>query len=396
MSLVARAPLRPLAPGLRRALRLLGLALLLVTPLFLGYQLWRLMFASTRSGAMDLLHRSWECISWFETGTHGPIYPPATLLVFHPLVGWLPFALARILWAGLQLACLLGLVRHALALTRVRALTARLAVALLVLGHYATGAGLGNGQLTIVALWALCEAWSRSSPARLSGERPSWRGDLALALLLVIALLKPSFSGPLVVALPLLGAWRAGFLGAGLYGLLTAVGVALRAPVVPFGVRSIGNHATMKAAEYSGAPFPRLLVLALVLLLLTWLWVFLHRRAERWRLFALVAVVTHGLIGRYWFDDLLLLVPLLVLLRDLRALRWTRPSSLALALLTGALCALSIAPGGEYLVPPRWGFVFLLSQRLVWLLTLGYLFLRTRGPSARKSAAGLRRAVGGL
>ncbi len=371
-----RAPLRPLP----RSVRLLsGLAIAagcVAAGIWLAYQLWRLIeLPVAHFGAVDLHHRRSELSAWFLPGGFGdgPIYPPATLFLLRPLVLSPPFAVARWLWALLNLGCLLGLTREAIRLSRAPTRGARALAVLTVLSAYATGASLGNGQLNLIVLCALCAAWRLADV-----EERGLARDFAVGALLVIALLKPSLSGPLVCALPLLGAWRAGFLGAGLYGLCTAGAYLLRDPGRTYDAGTITAHVAFRATEYTGHGVSLYFVLALSLLALSWLWVWMHRDGDRWRLFALVAMLTHGMMGRYWFDDVLMLFATLLLLRELYTRPFQHRGTRLAALLACALFGLALAPGGRYLLPASWGFHHLLVQQLVWMAAALFLLVRTR------------------
>ncbi|NLX35075.1 MAG: hypothetical protein GXY68_00115, partial [Chloroflexi bacterium] len=73
-----------------------------------------------------------------------------------------------------------------------------------------------------------------------------------------------------------------------------------------------------------------------------------------------------------WYDDLLLLLPLLALWRLAR-----QASSVRWRVAAGALCALTLAstlaPGGLYLLTGGWRSAYLAAQVAIWLADLALL-----------------------
>ena len=95
-----------------------GLVLLsLLSVLKLGSEFYRLIWDQGKWGAVDLLRRQGEVIRWFSGDTvYGhmlfAVYPPASLAMLWPLVGWESQELVRWLWAVLSAVCLVWLVRQ--------------------------------------------------------------------------------------------------------------------------------------------------------------------------------------------------------------------------------------------------------------------------------------------
>jgi hypothetical protein len=75
-----------------------------------------------------------------------------------------------------------------------------------------------------------------------------------------------------------------------------------------------------------------------------------------------------------WYDDLLILIPLIALFRMAK-----EPSANHLAMQAGALLGAGVlamlAPGGLYLFPAPWNTVYTTAQVVVWSAMLA-LFLR--------------------
>lgn len=125
--------------------------------IWLGYESWRLLFQTDRTGAIDLrilgnLVEDWFAGSPLYDERKSALYPPASYALLWPFVGWLSFASARWLWAAITVAALAWfarlLVRESGASTR----TERVFVVLMLLSIYPTGATIGNGQLIVLLL----------------------------------------------------------------------------------------------------------------------------------------------------------------------------------------------------------------------------------------------------
>src|SRR5262249_10189745 len=159
-------------------------------------------------GAVDLKMRHQEVQLWFsgnavysgQAQAMHAVYPPASYAMLWPLLGWLAFTPARGLWAAMMGAAVgllaLRFVKESGAQTRLE----RVFVALMLLSMYATGFTVGHGQLTIYVLGALVAGL----PFVYRDQR-AWLDDLVLAMLILLALVKPTLSIPflwLVLFLP--------------------------------------------------------------------------------------------------------------------------------------------------------------------------------------------------
>jgi hypothetical protein len=159
-------------------------------------------------GAVDLKLRYQEVQLWFsgspvysdQAQAMHAVYPPASYAMLWPLLGWLAFTPARILWAATMGAAVgwlaLLFVKESGAQTRLE----RVFVVLMLLSMYPTGLTIGHGQLTIYVLGALVAGLTL-----LSREQRAWQDDLVMAMLILMALVKPTLSIPflwLVLFLP--------------------------------------------------------------------------------------------------------------------------------------------------------------------------------------------------
>ena len=90
-----------------------------------------------------------------------------------------------------------------------------------------------------------------------------------------------------------------------------------------------------------------------------------------------------ALVARFWtyhmwYDDILILLPMVALFRI--ATRCSSPT--ATELLAGSLFAITlltmIAPGGLYLLPTPWNTLYVALQTIVWVAVLIFLFYHAR------------------
>ncbi len=115
------------------------------------------------------------------------------------------------------------------------------------------------------------------------------------------------------------------------------------------------------------------------LLLLLGLWVYFHRRIDLWVLVGVSALIARFWTYHRWYDDLLLLFPVLCLLSPGETRRGSKADGgsgrrplLALNM------PLLVAPGGLYLLPSPWNAYFVWLQTGAWLACLLFLLIRAR------------------
>jgi len=128
---------------------------------WLVYEFWRLLWQPTPiwptspAGAVDIGARYTQVHQWFTGGTVPDVYPPASYVILWPFLGWLPYTPAKWLWAFTSLVMLAFLIYLVIKESGAVTPLERFFVALIPLSMYATGATIGNGQLTIHILSAL-------------------------------------------------------------------------------------------------------------------------------------------------------------------------------------------------------------------------------------------------
>jgi hypothetical protein len=349
----------------------------------LGMDVPRLLWAPSRPNAVDLALRHREVHAWFAgqpayRELKRAIYPPATYVMLWPFVGWLDLAPARWLWAVTALSLLACLAYFAVRGSGATTPLERTLAALLAIGMNATGMAVGNGQLTLHVLVPLIAA------VFLLRREPNWWGhDLVAAFLLLFSLVKPSISVPFFA---LVLAWgRMGVL------LLTAAGYAALTLVAawfqPDGVLVLfSDWMKLGLAESAGFGYANLhgwldavglqrwdLLASFLALAGLSAWVCRHRQADAWLLIGATALVARLWMYHQLYDDVLILLPMIVLFRI--AKRAASPG--ARDLLAGVLLAVTTA---AMLIPTRfslagspWQPLFSGVHAAVWLAVLIFL-----------------------
>lgn len=379
--------------------RLLRLAVPLMTVVafvWLGYQFWRLIWGSepiwpsSPVGAVDLMMRYDEVHGWFSGnqiyGGPNAGYPPASFVLLWPLLGWLELSPARWLWAVAMVASLGWLIILLLRETGVDKPIERVFMALIPLAIYPTGATIGNGQLMVLLLPAMV--------AGLTGlqKQRSWRDDLGAAMLMLIALIKPSVSVPFFWILLFVPAtWRPAMLAAVGYVLLTFFAASFQDVGLPAllqewlagvsGLAAWGGYANLHSLLSALGLDSWSLPVSFFILVVLGGWIYYNRQKDIWLLLGVTALVTRFWVYHGWYDDLLILLPMIALFRVAK-----RSSASNERVVAGGLFAFTlivmIAPGGLFLFPPPWNTVYMIGQTIVWISGLIFLLYLVRRESS--------------
>ena len=362
----------------------------------LGTEFYRLVFDPGPLGAVDLKLR-FEDVQWWFSGAplydyvHTAVYPPASYVMLWPLLGWTTWSQARLLWALVMAISLMAFSWLLVRRTGARRPSERLFAALMLLSMNAAGVCVGNGQLSLFVVFLAAAAvllldrdryWARTGPVPAGPDRTTtWMVDSVAALAMLVSLVKPTLAAPffwLVLFVP--GRWRPGILVVVGYVLLTLLGAVFQKPgVVPL----LGNWLQQAGADCLPYGSADLHILLYVLGLGDWvfpasllvlgalgLWVWLHRRVD-----ILVLLGVTALVARFWtyhgtYDDLVVVLPMVVLFRDARA------RLLARFLLASAVIVMLLPVTLHHFAPPPWPSVFALAHGAAWLTMLGYLLVR--------------------
>jgi hypothetical protein len=303
------------------------------------------------------------------------VYPPASYALLGMVFNRLRWQIVKILWYGLSLVSVgvlsWQLVRHSLAQSRVE----RVFVGLMPFAFYATGAALGNGQLVVFVLPLVLNAvllLTRPSPTTWD----TWRGALLMLFALVQPTIAAPFFWLVMFVAPRI---KPALLVVAMYLGLTAfavpfqIGATIPAKPKPVGKTPAAAKASASAKASSPAPEPTptpapgevpppdasqtdgsvqilntwsarathgayhgslkggyasvhdLLAamglarwnwpVSLAILLGLGAWIFRNRQADLWLLLSVTAIVARIWTYHRWYDDLLLLVPLIALFR---------------------------------------------------------------------------------
>jgi hypothetical protein len=370
---------------------------------WLTYQTWRLLWQGPPLGAIDLRQRFDETRA-MRAGlpvyrvSRVATYPPATLSMLWPILGWPSFTTARWLWALLIAGCLVWMARACVRQSGATTGSERRLAMLVPLAMYATGAAVGNGQLTVFVVAGLMA----SLPAILR-DRGVLRQALA-GLGILVALLKPSLAAPffwmvlfrpngpylaVVVAAIYLGLTAVAGLfqpaGTGMFYLLhefvtLAEARAVRG-AVDYGQANV--HTWLSAINLPGWNS----VASLVILGALGGWTWRHRRAEPWLLMSAAAFAARFWTYHAWYDDLILIIPMIALCRLAKQGRTIRQKVWAGSLLA-AMWLSTLAPGGLHLFPKPWSTIYVSIQVGIWFAAALFLLRAAQGPGVAVHEAG--------
>ncbi|MFH0945546.1 MAG: glycosyltransferase family 87 protein [Planctomycetota bacterium] len=399
-----------------------GILILLgaVAATWLSYQFWRLVLSELPGlGAIDLRMRWNEVSAWFA-GTNiyaegdDAVYPPATYLMLWPLLGSPDLTAVRWCFCIFTLLVLWRLVVHVMRASGATSRMGRWLLALVMLAAYPVGATVGNGQTGLIVVLCLLAGLPLVAERNRSLGRDAW-----LTALFLVALVKPTMSAFFFwIVLFAAGNLRPSLLVCGGYALLTAV-ASLFQSVGPIDLvrawvaRGLAGsihgarrgEGSIRPAELSGdnslhitsvnlhsvlsylRHVDLILPATLLVLGLLGLWVWFHRKCPIWILIGVTALVVRFGMYHGWYDDVVLLLPLITLFRIFKGeetagprLRWVAGSLFAM------MSASLLAPGGVYTLPFPWNNVYVLLQTVIWLgvlLFLGFLACRSRAGDRR-------------
>jgi len=387
-----------------------AVAMAAIAAAWLSYELYRLIRQpasigplAVHEGGVDLKILHAMVTDWFAgspvyTGPHGGRHPhpPASMAILWPVHGWTSIAVSMVVYLSVTMAALAWIVVVAVRESGAASSPERALMALVPLATYPAGATIGNGQTTVYVLAALLAA------LLVLRDRPrGWGRDLAVAALLLVALAKPNVSAPFVlVALVMAGGLRPVVLLVGAYAALTLFTASFQPPGLREQFAYFLAHSSRISAQLGENDVHGLLAwlglqgwlagasLAALVLLALWLW--RHRRCDPWLLMGVTALGARLWTYHRWYDDLLIVIPLIALFRIAKADAGAVPPDPRAGALFAATLVLLLAPGGLYLLPPPWNRAYLLAQALVWITVMGFLALLARreraDPDRRRSA----------
>jgi hypothetical protein len=344
----------------------------------------------------DLKYRQLEVQTWFAgEPVYGAIrtavYPPASYLMLWPVMGWLSTPVMLWLWAGIYAAMLVWLARQVLHAIPPKTTLEKLWLMLLPASMYATGRSIEIGQTVLILIPLLIAGLTL-----VAKRRVTWREDLIGCAFILLALFKPTTAVPLVLIAYLVpGRLRPAVLITAGYAFATVIAAWFQ-HASPITLMRAWLHQDERVnLRQTNANLQRVLgnfglsewfvPAALLVLAATALWVWRYRRSDVWLLLGVT-----GMIARLWtyhrpFDDLLVLLPLIALLRLARD-RVTTPQFRLWAGCLAAITWLSTLLSRLMLHPyPEWRRMLDVGQGLIWFAVLVFLlsapiyslFLRT-------------------
>ena len=402
----------------RQILLLATVLIVVVAAVWIGYQGWRLVFQPIPEGAIDLKLRFRETTRWFNSKpVYGvrpdAVYPPASYLLFKPFIDYGSLAVARWIWAVVTLISLFVLCRSFARESGAEGAIEKRFITLLPLALYPVGATIGNGQVGL--LIAMCML---IAIPMLREERRSLSRDGLIALLMLLALIKPSLSAffflivffapggwrpatitvvlytvaTYLASLPqkpgpyrLLVEWKNRSKAGTIYGARFGEGAIIDPERVPHHlpppaqeriaeqmergvvIKSVNLHSLI---SYFGSPKWSMLG-STILLAFFAAWMFYRRKASVWTLAGVTGIVAIFSGYHAWYDHVILVFPLLILFRLARVERSTS-SGVLFALLSLSL----LAPGGVYAFPKdmvMWSNTYVVLQTVVFLAVLVHL-----------------------
>jgi hypothetical protein len=358
---------------------------------WLGYEFWR-FFAQPEmlfgrpvvTGGIDLKLLQGIVHGWFSgmpiySMSRFAVYPPASHLIAWPLVGWLGYAASSLLWTAVTLLSLALLVMVFVRESRARSPLERVFAGLMPLAAYPAGAVIGNGQLTIVVIASVV-----SCLLLLTKCKEGWGTDLAAAVLFLTALVKPHVSAPFFwIAFFAPGRVRPALLIAGGYCAMTIVAVSWQdAGTITLMTDWLANSTkTTAGIGYAHLhiisaliPFTNSGLLGSMLAMgVLGAFVYSCRRADIWLLIGVTALIARFWTYHQWYDDLLILLPLIALFRVAKSAACPAAISMQAGSILGACMVLMLAPGGHFTLPSPWLLVYQSALVAVWLIMLAFL-----------------------
>jgi len=372
-----------------RAFLLAAVALMAVAALYrVPTELWRLAFEPLGHGAStDLKKRFIEVHEWFAgRPVYGVVesadYPPASYPVLFPLVHWPTLAATRLVWTASTIAALAWLTVLCVRESGAQDRTAKAFAALLPLACYATAANIRIGQMGVHLLPLLV-----AGVLRLARAERSWGRDAAAAALLVVALVKPTFSVPFFWIAFFRGGWRATVLICGGYAALTLLGAAFQHGDLPSLIHGwLGQSGNVEFDTAHANLFTWMAALglqrfilpaSLLVLLVAGGWTWWRRDADPWGLLAVAAIVARVWSYHRWYDDILMLLPVLALLRMIAAQGASGRSDRAAMVLVALLWGFAILPAQLFAGRVPLSGAIKAAKTTVWMATFAVLLVRT-------------------
>lgn len=356
----------------------------------MGVELYRALIATDDKGAVDLMCFFHFYHAWVAGASYNTIksaYPPASHLLFWPLVGWLDLPAVRWWGAFTNLLALTGLIYLAIKHSQLTTQLEKVYLALLIVAMYPTSVAIGNGQIPLYVIDLLLV-----TVLMLNIPTVSWRKDLVVSLLMVGALIKPNITAPfgaLILFMPstyrhyrhifiigflylLLTIWALSFQPTDLPTILHSWSAVLawQTSLVDIGYANLSNWLIpLGLSRFSLSLFIGLLVIHAG-------WVYYYRHCDVWLLLGVTALVARLITYHGIYDDILVIIPLIAMIRMNRGAN--KPLDNYAYLLVALSWFPLMAPARLHMINSWVGALFWIGQPLFWLILLGFLLMRTQ------------------
>lgn len=366
----------------------------------LGEELRRLIWAFEVGdvwNAWDLknLHRvvgQWFSGTYYYTRDpdQSPPYPPASWVMFYPVLGWLPLGATRWLWIGVTAVALSWLVYLLAKYSGAETRTELALVSLFLLAMNATGQAFGVGQWILILLaFLITGVFKLRQPI-------SWGRDLLAALCLIVTLIKPNVSAPFFwIVLFSSGGRRVLAITAAGYGALTVFAASFQTiPVLDLIRQWIGVVSLLTATEGYGNVSKWVsnlgfgewsLFAAVIVMIATGIWTYWQRDAELWLVLGVVAISARIWTYHNAYDNVLILFPLIALFRIAKRGEFANGYDVMAGILLAVLMLMMLLPGQIASYPWPYNFPFTVGHSLIWCIVLIFLMAYTRREMKKSS-----------
>jgi hypothetical protein len=378
----------------RPVLQILAIVLTVGAVFRVPQETYRLAFEPLGSGAStDLKKRHIEFAAWFKgVPVYGAIesadYPPASYPVFWPFIGWgMNLDSARVVWALTSLAALGWLVWVVLRGSGGGTRLEQWFLASAVVAAYATSANIRIGQAGIHLMAPIVAA-----TLLVGRPGPGHFNAILIAFLMLVALVKPTFTAPFVWLVVFRGGLLPTVALVGGYVVLTLLGASFQheslanlvrgwldqGSLVEFHTAHANVHSWLGQLGYSQWILPA----SLIALAASGVWTLVYRHASPWLILGVLAIVARMWSYHRWYDDILLVPALIALYRVAREEPPRSYVGHAAALLLIGIVVLGAAPASWLSYGPPWGDAFKAIKTATWLMGLAFLLWRAATSSA--------------
>jgi hypothetical protein len=358
--------------------------------IWLGYEFYRLFWQPDRigsrsilPGAIDLKFLHGLVTHWFQGIPIYATYPPATYAILWPIYGWTGEKTTMFVWTISAIAALGWLIYLVVRESGATSLIEQIFTVLMPLAIYPTGAIVGNGQPVIHIIPMMI-----AGILLIRSQAGNWTKDLLCSSLFLAALAKPIISAPFFwIVIFSAGSFRPASLICIGYIVLTLFAATFQDAGLVSLFQQWMTHASHMSVSsgvanlhillgYLGLQV-YLLPASLLLLCLLGFWVYRYRHRDVWLLIGVSALIARFWSYHQWYDDLLMLLPMVTLFRIAKSDFYTLRMGLLAGVLLGITLLFMLAPGGLYLLPPPLNMIYVGSQVVIWIVNLIFLMVYT-------------------